>query len=101
MHAQAGIQKHLKILDSRLRGNDAKGGFKTFYETINICGPPATDLFYFATNELPRGKLRGIKPGRFRNLHPKIIGICVICLPCEMRSLFLWGEICGLKFFQW
>jgi hypothetical protein len=36
MHAQAGIQKHLKILDSRLRGNDAKGGFKTFYETINI-----------------------------------------------------------------
>jgi hypothetical protein len=34
MHAPAGIQKHLKILDSRLRGNDAKGGFKTFCETI-------------------------------------------------------------------
>jgi hypothetical protein len=26
----------LKILDFRLRGNDAKGGFKTFYETIKI-----------------------------------------------------------------
>ena len=24
-------------------------------------------------------------------------GTGVICLPCEMRSLFLWGEICGLK----
>jgi hypothetical protein len=23
--------------------------------------------------------------------------IRVICLPCEMRSLFLWGEICGLN----
>jgi hypothetical protein len=36
MPAKAGIQNHLKILDSRLRGNDAKGGFKTFYETINL-----------------------------------------------------------------
>jgi hypothetical protein len=27
---------YLKILDSRLRGNDAKGRFKTFYETINF-----------------------------------------------------------------
>jgi hypothetical protein len=35
MPAKAGIQNHLKILDSRLRGNDAKGDFKTFYETIN------------------------------------------------------------------
>jgi len=35
MPAKAGIQNHLIILDSRLRGNDAKGGFKTFYETIN------------------------------------------------------------------
>jgi len=26
----------LKTLDSRLRGNDANGRFKTFYETINI-----------------------------------------------------------------
>jgi hypothetical protein len=48
-------------------------------------------------NELPRGKLRGIKPGRFRILHLTFILICVICLPCEMRSLFLWGEICGLN----
>jgi hypothetical protein len=36
MPAKAGIQKHLKILDSRLRGKDAKGGFKTFFETIII-----------------------------------------------------------------
>jgi hypothetical protein len=38
-----------------------------------------------AQNELPRGKLRGIKPGGFRNLHLTFIIICVIC------------EICGLK----
>ena len=36
MPAKAGIQNHFKILDSRLRGNDIKGSFKTFYETINI-----------------------------------------------------------------
>ena len=36
MPAKAGIQNYLKILDFRLRGNDAKGRFKTFYETINI-----------------------------------------------------------------
>ena len=36
MPAKAGIQNYLKILDSRLRGNDAKGGFKTVYETINL-----------------------------------------------------------------
>jgi hypothetical protein len=36
MPAKAGIQNYLKTLDSRLRGNDAKGSFKTFYETINI-----------------------------------------------------------------
>jgi len=34
MPAKAGIQNHMKILDSRLRGNDANGDFKTFYETI-------------------------------------------------------------------
>jgi hypothetical protein len=36
MPAKAGIQNYMKTLDSRLRGNDAKGRFKTFYETINI-----------------------------------------------------------------
>ena len=36
MPAKAGIQNYLKTLDSRLRGNDAKGRFKTFYETINF-----------------------------------------------------------------
>jgi len=25
-------------------------------------------------------------------LHRK--ALCVLCLPCEMRSLFLWGELC-------
>ena len=34
MPAKAGIQNYLKTLDSRLRGNDVKGGLKAFYETI-------------------------------------------------------------------
>ena len=36
MPAKAGIQNYLKTLDSRLRGNDVKGRFKTFYESIII-----------------------------------------------------------------
>jgi hypothetical protein len=36
MPAKAGIHNYLKTLDSRLRGNDVKGRFKTIYETINI-----------------------------------------------------------------
>ena len=36
MPAKAGIQNCLKILDSRLRGNDVKGRIKTYYETIKI-----------------------------------------------------------------
>ena len=36
MPAKAGIQNYLKTLDSRFRRNDAKGRFKTFYETINL-----------------------------------------------------------------
>ena len=36
MPAKAGIHNYLKTLDSRLRGNDVKGRFKTFYESINI-----------------------------------------------------------------
>ena len=36
MPAKAGIQNYLISLGSRLRGNDAKGRFKTFYEAINI-----------------------------------------------------------------
>jgi hypothetical protein len=36
MPAKAGIQNYLKTLDFRLGGNDVKGRFKTFYETINI-----------------------------------------------------------------
>ena len=34
MPVKAGIQNYLKTLDSRLRGNDAKGRLKTFYEGI-------------------------------------------------------------------
>ena len=48
MPAKAGIQNYLKTLDSRLRGNDAKGRFKTFYETIN------TDKFSHETHEKTR-----------------------------------------------
>jgi len=36
MPAKAGIQKYLKTLDSRLCGNDAKGRFETFYESIKF-----------------------------------------------------------------
>ena len=36
MPTKAGIQNYLKTLDSRLRGNDAKGRFKTFYGTIKV-----------------------------------------------------------------
>ena len=36
MPAKAGIQNYLKTLDSRFRGNDVKGRFKTCYETINV-----------------------------------------------------------------
>ena len=36
MPAKAGIQNYLKTLDSRLRGNDAKCRFKTFYEAIKV-----------------------------------------------------------------
>ncbi len=39
MPAKAGIQNYLKTLDSRLRGNDVKGRFKTFYETIKYDKP--------------------------------------------------------------
>jgi len=36
MPAEAGIQNYLKTLDSRLRGNDVKGRFKTFFEGIKL-----------------------------------------------------------------
>ena len=36
MPAKAGIQNYLQTLDFRLRGNDAKGRYKTFYKTIKI-----------------------------------------------------------------
>jgi len=53
MPAKAGIQNYLISLDSRLRGNDAKGVFKTFYETINVEHRIMMSLrfIYFKTNE--------------------------------------------------
>ena len=36
MPAKAGIQKYLNILDSRLRGNDAKERFETFYDFVKL-----------------------------------------------------------------
>ena len=52
MPAKAGIQKYLKTLDSRLRGNDAKGRFKTIYETINVRRSSVSSLIKLAA--LPR-----------------------------------------------
>jgi hypothetical protein len=34
--AKAGVQKHMKFLDSRLHGNDRKGQFWTSYEFITF-----------------------------------------------------------------
>ena len=31
-----GVQNFLNFLDSRFHGNDRKGRFRTFYETINL-----------------------------------------------------------------
>jgi hypothetical protein len=47
MPAKAGIHNYLKTLDYRLRGNDAKGRFKTFYETIIY----ETTLIFFYISE--------------------------------------------------
>ena len=37
MPAKVDIQNYLKTLGSRLRGNDVKGRFKTFFESIKRC----------------------------------------------------------------
>ena len=34
--AKAGVHKQPNFLDSRVRGNDEKGSFLTFYEFVNI-----------------------------------------------------------------
>jgi hypothetical protein len=51
MPAKAGIQNYLKTLDSRLRGNDAKGRFNTFYETIKIEETLRSIFFYKKSTE--------------------------------------------------
>ena len=45
MPVGAGIQNYLKTLDSRLHGNDVKGRFKAFYETINCERPTSNNVF--------------------------------------------------------
>ena len=57
MPAKAGIQNYLKTLDSRLRGNDAKGRIKTFYETINVDGFVKSRILPF--NLFPAPSARG------------------------------------------
>ena len=72
MPAKAGIQNYLKTLDSRLRGNDAKGRFKTFYEAINIqrrsplfcvaasiCALFITNYFHYCSNYSGEGTATG------------------------------------------
>jgi len=59
MPAKAGIQNYLKTLDSRLRGNDAKGRFKTFNETINL---QFTDKTSDRLSALQAYKKRGLRP---------------------------------------
>ena len=55
-------------------------------------------FLYIVNDVLACGKLRGIKPDGLHNFQRRtFIRIGVICLPCEMRSLFLRGEIRGLK----
>ena len=49
------------------------------------------------TMNFPAASHGELNPADFAISHHTFIVICVICLPCEMRSLFLWGEICGLK----
>ena len=57
MPAKAGIHKYLKTLDSRLCGNDAKGRFKTFYETIKLTN---SKFVYQTTNIFPCKSLNHI-----------------------------------------
>ena len=64
MPAKAGIQNYLKTLDSRLRGNDAEGRFKTFYETINI---RRSICFLFRLDVFHIGAAAGLNGGQFNH----------------------------------
>ena len=61
MPAEAGIQKCLKTLDSRLRGNDANGRFQTFYEGI-----------FFGFHDIIYLQFGGDSWWKLRNKYPKI-----------------------------
>jgi len=51
MPAKAGIQKYLKTLDSRLRGNDAKGAFSDFLRIRQIL------VFKYAVSKVSFGPI--------------------------------------------
>jgi len=58
MPAKAGIQNYLKILDYRLRGNDVKGGFRTFYEISRCSNFEFVSYFEIRYSDLNRATLR-------------------------------------------
>ena len=62
MPAKAGIQNYLKTLDSRLRGNDANGRFKTFYETINIDDATLYLILRQANRKISKGSFASPNP---------------------------------------
>jgi len=73
MPSKAGIQNYLKTLDSRLRGNDIKIGFKTFYETIK----------HTASSSAAAIRIIGCRPSL------TFFSVCKIasCKPCYIKIL--------------
>jgi len=51
--AAAGVYNYLKLMDPRLRGDDNKEGFSTFYETINFNGLKAFQVIDERTDARP------------------------------------------------
>jgi len=58
--ANAGVQKWLISLDSRVRGNDENGSFLTFYEFVNlhsrkaqIDDPQSFHLIFYVAASVP------------------------------------------------
>jgi hypothetical protein len=74
MPAKAGIQNYLKTLDSRLRGNDVKRRFKTFYESIKV------NIGLFLKDLKSKYYFRQVKPdaGRFLRLWAILTPECQI-----------------------
>jgi hypothetical protein len=70
MPAKAGIQKYLKTLDSRLRGNDTKGRFKTIYESIII--KKYRDFYFGDTDEHGLPGYQKLEKNIYENLCPNL-----------------------------